>query len=414
MGLHRSSPAWPARLVAVCAALFLLVLLLAAAAPRAHAQDPEFSALVFSKTTGFRHTDAIDAGQGRAPGARRRRTASRSRSTEDAGAVHRRRPARRSRSSSSSTPTARASSTPPSARPSSAGCQRGGGIVGIHADANADRDWAWKGDMMGGALVPQPPVRRPPVPERHGRQRGPDAPRDGGHRRPTWVRDGRVVQLHRGAARQGPRPRHARREHLRRAGRHAPPPTTTRSRGARTTTAAAHFYTALGHHGTAWQEPRLPDAHPRRDRVGRRRRRGRLRRGARGPPDRRRPSTRSRSTTTPRTRWRSRSRPTATSTIVELAGRVKHYNPRPQARPHRSARSRCTAATRTACSASRSTRTSPPTGGSTSSTARRRPRIQHVSRFTLAARRRPSTWPRRSGCSSSRTSGSSAATPPAR
>ena len=29
--------------------------------------------------------------------------------------------------------------------------QRGGGIVGIHADANADRDWAWKGDMMGGA-----------------------------------------------------------------------------------------------------------------------------------------------------------------------------------------------------------------------------------------------------------------------
>jgi PKD repeat protein/glucose/arabinose dehydrogenase len=29
--------------------------------------------------------------------------------------------------------------------------QRGGGIVSIHADANADRNWAWKGDMMGGA-----------------------------------------------------------------------------------------------------------------------------------------------------------------------------------------------------------------------------------------------------------------------
>src|SRR5918992_1283522 len=29
--------------------------------------------------------------------------------------------------------------------------QRGGGIVGIHATANADRNWAWKGDMMGGA-----------------------------------------------------------------------------------------------------------------------------------------------------------------------------------------------------------------------------------------------------------------------
>ena len=64
MGLHRSSPAWPARLVAVCAAaVFLFVLLLAAAAPRAHAQDPEFSALAFSKTTGFRHADAIDAGK---------------------------------------------------------------------------------------------------------------------------------------------------------------------------------------------------------------------------------------------------------------------------------------------------------------------------------------------------------------
>ena len=134
--------------------------------------------------------------------------------------------------------------------------QRGGGIVGIHADANADRNWAWKGDMMGGALVPQPPGRRPPVPEATVNDRRPDAPRDGGDRRPTWVRDGRVVQLHRGAARQRPRPRQARREHLRRAGRHRRRPTTTRSRGARTTTAAAHFYTALGHNGTAWQEPR--------------------------------------------------------------------------------------------------------------------------------------------------------------
>ncbi len=40
--------------------------------------------------------------------------------------------------------------------------QRGGGIVSIHADANADRNWAWKGDMMGGAWFlnhPAPPVQ---------------------------------------------------------------------------------------------------------------------------------------------------------------------------------------------------------------------------------------------------------------
>ena len=40
--------------------------------------------------------------------------------------------------------------------------QRGGGVVSIHADANADRDWAWKGDMMGGAWFlnhPAPPVQ---------------------------------------------------------------------------------------------------------------------------------------------------------------------------------------------------------------------------------------------------------------
>src|SRR5918997_2894229 len=35
---------------------------------------------------------------------------------------------------------------------------RGGGIVSIHADANADRNWAWKVDMMGGALFQNPPA----------------------------------------------------------------------------------------------------------------------------------------------------------------------------------------------------------------------------------------------------------------
>ena len=40
--------------------------------------------------------------------------------------------------------------------------QRGGGAVSIHADANADRNWEWKTDMMGGALFdnhPQGPLQ---------------------------------------------------------------------------------------------------------------------------------------------------------------------------------------------------------------------------------------------------------------
>ncbi len=217
MGLHRSSPAWPARLVAACAALFLLVLMLAAA-PRAQAQgeDPEFSVLVFSKTTGFRHADAIDAGKVAIPelgeehgfavdpdrgrdavhrpepprlrrhrlpqhgrrGHPQRRPADRRRALDVPRRRHRRHPRRRER------------------RPRL-------GLEGRHARRR---------------MVPQPPVRRPAVPERHGRQRGPVAPRDGGHRGHLDA-DGRVVQLHRRAARQGPRPRHARRELLRRAGR---------------------------------------------------------------------------------------------------------------------------------------------------------------------------------------------------
>jgi len=35
--------------------------------------------------------------------------------------------------------------------------QRGGGAVSIHADANADRNWEWKKDMMGGALFDNHP-----------------------------------------------------------------------------------------------------------------------------------------------------------------------------------------------------------------------------------------------------------------
>jgi cytochrome c len=149
MGLHRSSPAWPARLVAVCAALFLLVLVLAAAAPRVHAQEPEFSVLVFSKTTGFRHSDAIAAGQSgiMQMGADNDFDVS---LTEDSTQftdenlrnfdviVFLQTDGEGILNAAQRTAVERWMS-------------RGGGIVGIHADANADRDWDWKGDMMGGA-----------------------------------------------------------------------------------------------------------------------------------------------------------------------------------------------------------------------------------------------------------------------
>ena len=143
-----------------------------------------------------------------------------------------------------------------------------------------------EGRHDGRRLVPQPSRRRGPVPERDRGQRGPDAPRDGGHRRHLGAQR-RVVQLHRGAARQGPRPRHARREHLRRAGRlrrrRRPPDRVVLELRRRPPLLHRARPQRLGLAGAA-----LPLAHPRRDPVGRRRRRRRLRRGARGPPDRRR------------------------------------------------------------------------------------------------------------------------------
>ena len=86
----------------------------------------------------------------------------------------------------------------------------------------------------------------------------------------TWVRDGRVVQLHRRAARQGARPAtldestYEEEDGSPEADDH-PIAWCSNYDGAR------HFYTALGHHGSAWARSRLPRAHPRRDRVGRRR-----------------------------------------------------------------------------------------------------------------------------------------------
>ena len=288
--------------------------------------------------------------------------------------------------------------------------QRGGGIVSIHADANADRNWAWKGDMMGGAWFlnhPAAPVQFQQatvnvVDTQHPATK--DLPQ------PNWIRtdewynftaepenvhvllklDESTYDEQDGSA----------------AADDHPISWCSNYDGGR------HFYTALGHEGAYWSEPdyldhirgaiqwasgeaagrlraRPPRAADRRVvRQGHARRHDREPDGDRGRRERRRLLRRAR-------------RP----------GQVLHRVHRRGAR--RSARSRSTAATRTACSGSRSTRTSPPTAGCTSSTACPRPRSS-ASRASRSGATACSTWPPRCRCSSSRTSGSSAATRPAR
>jgi glucose/arabinose dehydrogenase/plastocyanin len=111
--------------------------------------EPRFDVLVFSRTTGFRHTDAIDAGKlaipqmGEDGNYNVELTEDPTRFT-DAGLrpyeviVFLNDDGEGILNAAQRTAFERWT-------------QRGGGIVGIHATANADRNWAWKGDMMGGS-----------------------------------------------------------------------------------------------------------------------------------------------------------------------------------------------------------------------------------------------------------------------
>ena len=157
------SPVRPARrYVALLAALITAWALGAAPAPAAAAAEDAaaFDVLVFSRTTGFRHASAIDAGKQKiaAMGVANDFTVTASEdqtqftdaglrpyevivflNTDGEGILN---AAQRNAFERWT--------------------QRGGGIVSIHADANADRNWAWKGDMMGGAWFlnhPAPPVQ---------------------------------------------------------------------------------------------------------------------------------------------------------------------------------------------------------------------------------------------------------------
>ena len=113
------------------------------------AGDPRFDVLVFSRTTGFRHSDAIDAGKLAIPqmgedGNYNVDLSEDPTKFSDAGlrpyevVVFLNDDGEGILNAAQRTAFERWT-------------QRGGGIVAIHADANADRNWAWKGDMNGGA-----------------------------------------------------------------------------------------------------------------------------------------------------------------------------------------------------------------------------------------------------------------------
>ena len=130
--------------VLVLTALLLGVQRAAAARPERRSR---FRALVFTKTTGFRH-DSIADGVARDPGASGATIASRwIRPPTRAGS-----PARTWRATtswSSSPPPARRSAALPAARVRGATSARGGGFVGVHAASDTRGEWPWYERLVG-------------------------------------------------------------------------------------------------------------------------------------------------------------------------------------------------------------------------------------------------------------------------
>jgi cytochrome c len=146
----RGPSGWRVGLLPAVGALTIALALAASdGAPHAAAQGDGDDLLLFSRTTGYRHTEAIDAGRraiaemGAADGFNvtptedpRRFTDAGLRSyavivllhTDGEGILGRARRAAFER-----------------------WVRRGGGVVSIHAAANGDRDWRWKTEMQGGA-----------------------------------------------------------------------------------------------------------------------------------------------------------------------------------------------------------------------------------------------------------------------
>ncbi|MBE2315747.1 ThuA domain-containing protein [Solirubrobacter sp. CPCC 204708] len=131
--------------LALLATLFILLVPTAAA----YAQEPRFKALVFSKTTGFRHTDAINAGIPAIRALAEQHNFSLD-ATEDSAAFTEHNLAQYDvvvwlNSDGENV------LTNPQEVAFEHWFQRGGGSVAIHAASNMNRDWAWFADMHGGA-----------------------------------------------------------------------------------------------------------------------------------------------------------------------------------------------------------------------------------------------------------------------
>jgi type 1 glutamine amidotransferase len=205
------------------------ILALAVAAGGCGGDEPEAEVLVFSRTTSYRHADAIEAG--------REALADRfgAELTED--------PARFSDDGLRDVDVVVLLQTngPGVLR----GDQRaaferwvraGGGVVAIHAAANADRDWEFYGELLGGARFEshrQGPLQRETVlVEPHPATAG--LPR-------RWVRSD---EWYRFAPEPGPD------AHVLATVDGDPMAWTTELDRGRA------FYTALGHAGEAWSEPR--------------------------------------------------------------------------------------------------------------------------------------------------------------
>ena len=202
--------------------------------------------------------------------------------------------------------------------------QSGGGAVRIHADANADKAWAWKEDMMGGGLFTNhPPIQEATVEVA-------DATHPATDDLPptfTWSdewynfdedprEDVHVLMTVDESTYEG--------------GEHGAGTSDRLVLGVRRRAELLHGDRTRrrGRHARV-VERRLPRAHLRRARVGGRRGAGRLRRAARRHPDRGPRSTRSRSTTRPRTRWSSRSPTTAACSSSRSAREPSTRSTRP-------------------------------------------------------------------------------------
>ena len=232
------------RRLVLCWAVALTAL--AALAGPAAAQEPRFDVLVLSKTTGFRHTDAIDAGKI---------------ALAELGEAHDFSVTVTEDASDFTEANLRQYEVVVMLHTDGEGIlnaaqrtaferwyHRGNGLVGIHAAANADRDWEWMRDGRGGSLF----ANHPAIQQATVNVTDPDHPATQGLPA-EWVRTDEwynftqepqgvhvLLKLDESTYDEG--------DGTPEADDHPIAWCSNYDRG-------RHFYTGLGHNGSAWQEP---------------------------------------------------------------------------------------------------------------------------------------------------------------